>query len=174
VVQTSRIYPGLSDAQKATRKVREQVSRVEQVAFNDAFTTFLEKRYDDLVTFAGAHNRKVDHIEKLMNTSSHCKTKRAVNLHNAKIHAKAEEVNAGRLRGDCAKLPEIRRLVMEDTDLQNLTEEGENTLKMAVTMQRDLKKIGARPSNKSSAMDYRAEVRDINDRVSLRFHSLLH
>jgi len=159
----------MSDAQKASKKIRLEASRVVHEAFNDAFTTFLEKRYDDLVAFAGIHNRKVEHIEKLMNTSSHYKPKRAVNLQNAKVHAKAAEVNAGRAVGDCAKLSEIRRLVKEDADLQNLSEEGEERLKSSVLELRDLKKNGARPSNKSSASDYRLEVQDINNRMSLYF-----
>jgi hypothetical protein len=95
LVQTSRKHAGVSDAQKASNQIRQEASSVTHQAYA-VFTTFLEKRYDDLVTFAGIHNRKVEHIETLMNTSSHYKPKRAVNIQNAKIHAKAAEVNAGR------------------------------------------------------------------------------
>ena len=172
VVQTSRKHARLSDAQKATRKVQQEASRVVQEALADALAVFLERRYDDLVAFADAHNTMVEYIKKLMNTSSHYKPKRAINLQNAKVHAKAAEVNTGQAPGDCVKLSEIRRLVKEDPALQNLSEEGEAILKNSVTALRDLRKIGAHPSNKASAVDYRNEVRDLNDRVSLcsKFH----
>jgi len=85
-------------------------------------------------------------------------------LQNAKIHTKAAEVNEGRAPGDCAKISEIHQLVKEDTDLQNLLKEDKQILKNPVTKLWDLKKNGACPSNKASAMDYRTEVKDLNDR----------
>lgn len=166
-VQTSRKFLGLSDAQKATRKVRQEALQVEQEAFNNTFTVFLQERYDNLITFAGVHNRKVEYIEKLMNSSSHYKPKRGVNLQNAKVHVKAAEVNTGWALGDCAKLSEIHQLVKEDPDLQNLSKEDERILKNLVASLRELKKNGAHPSNKASAVDYHTEVKDLNDCVSL-------
>jgi len=51
-----------------------------------------EKEYEDL---ARAHFVTVEYITKLTSTSAHYKTKRTVNMQNAKIHAKSVEVNAG-------------------------------------------------------------------------------
>ena len=76
------------------------------------------------------------------------------------------EVNADRAPGDYAKLSELRQLVKEDPALQNLSEETEKLLKDDVVTMRDLKKTGARPSNKACSLDYRGEVRELNDRVS--------
>jgi hypothetical protein len=156
----------LSEAQKATKKVQQEVKRVRQKTFNEEFDILLEKQHNELVEFGERHDKKIEYLRKLMATSSHYKPRRAVNLENAKLHAKSLEVNEGRAPGDCAKLPELRRLVREDTSLQNLSEEAEKLLRDDVVALRDLKKIGARPSNKACAMDYRTEVRNLNDRVS--------
>jgi hypothetical protein len=129
------------------------------------FAVFLEKRYDDLVIFAGVHNRKVEHLEKIMNTSSHYKVKRAVNLENARLHAKVAEVKTGRARGDCAKLPKIRQLVGQDAVLQNLSKEGEETLKKGMAMFQELKINGTCPLNKACAIDYHTKVQDLNDQL---------
>jgi hypothetical protein len=141
-----------------------------EAAFSDALTAFLEERYRDLVAFVDVHNRKVKHIEKLMDALSHYKPKRAVNLQNAKIHVKAAEVNEGQAPGDCAKISEIRQLVKEDPVLQNLSEKDQQMLKNLVTELWELKKNGACPSNKASAIDYHTEIKDLNDHVSLCFH----
>ena len=98
--------------------------------------------------------------------SSHYKKKRAVNLENAKIHAKSLEVNADRALGDCTKLSELHQLVKENPALQNLSEESIKLLKDDVLMMRDVKKTGAHPSNKACSLDYRTEVRGLNDKVS--------
>lgn len=156
----------LSDAQKATKKVQQEAKRIQQANFNEEFNVFLEKQFNELIAFAERHDKKVEYLQKLMNTSSHYKPKRAVNLENAKLHAKSLEVNADRAPGDGIKLPELYRLVREDPALQNLSKETEKLLRDTVVDLRDLKKTGAHPLNKAYAVDYRAEVRDLNDRVT--------
>ena len=161
-----RMGPNLSNAQKATKKIQQEAKRVQQEHFNEEFDSLLEKQFNELCTFAELHDKKVEHLQKLINSSSHYKPKRAVNLENAKLHAKSLEVNVGRAQGDCAKLPELRQLVKEDLALQNLSEESQKVLKDGVLAMRDVKKVGTRPSNKACALDYRSEVRELNDRVS--------
>jgi hypothetical protein len=124
----------LSNAQKATKKVEQETKRVQEVYFNEQFNILLEKQFVELSAFAEKHEKKIEHLQKLINTSPHYKKKRAVNLENAKIHAKSLEVNADRALGDCAKLPELRQLVKEDLALQNLSEETEKLLKDDVLM----------------------------------------
>ena len=146
--------------------VQQEAKRIQEEKFKEEFDIFLEKQFNELITFAERHDKKVEHLQKIMNTSSHYKPKRAVNLENAKLHAKSLEINADRASGDCIKLPELRRLVREDPALQNLSKEAEKALKDSVVELRDLKKTGARPLNKACAVDYRTEVRDLNDQVS--------
>lgn len=59
LVQISRNLSRISDAEKATRKVLQEASRVEKEVFSDALSAFLEKRFEDLVAFAGVHNQKI-------------------------------------------------------------------------------------------------------------------
>lgn len=156
----------LSNAQKATKKVLQETKRAQESYFTEQFDIFLEKQFLDLSAFAEKHDKKIEHLQKLIITSSHYKNKRAVNLENAKLHAKSLEVNADRAPGNCAKLSELRLLVKDDPALNNLSEDSMKLLKDGLLASRDVKKTGARPSNKACSLDYRAEVRELNDRVS--------
>ena len=156
----------MSNAQKATKKIQQETKRVQQEYFDEQFDIFLEKQFNELSAFAEQHNKKVEYLQKLISTSSHYKQKWAVNLENAKLHVKSLEVNEGRAQGNCAKLPELRWLVKEDLALQNLSEETEEMLKDDLLMMQDLKKTGACPTNKGCALDYQAEICELNDTVS--------
>ena len=86
---------------------------------------------------------------------------------------KSLEVNEGCAQGNCAKLLELHWLVKEDPALQNLSEEAEEMLKDDLLTMQDLKKTGVHPTNKGCALDYRAEICELNDTVSsLLAHSL--
>ena len=156
----------LSNAQKATKQVQHEAKQAQESYFNEQFEILLEKQFLELGAFAEKHDKKVDHLQKLLNTSLHYKKKRAINLENAKLHAKALEVNADRAQGDCAKLPELCQLVKEDLALHNLSDEAEKLLKDGVLALQDLKKTGARPSNKACSLDYHAKVSELNNKVS--------
>lgn len=67
--------------------------------------------------------------------------------------------------GEKIKLANLRQLVKDDTAYQNLSVEAEEKMKMDVLELREQKKIGARPTNKSSAQDYRAQMMKMNDEV---------
>lgn len=68
--------------------------------------------------------------------------------------------------GERKKLPEIRQLMLEDPTYQDMSPEEEAKLKEDLLATRGLKKLGARTTNKSAAMDYRAVLEQINDMVS--------
>ena len=69
--------------------------------------------------------------------------------------------------GERKKLPEICQLMLEDPAYQDMSPEEEAKLKEALLAARDVKKLGARTTNKSAAMDYRAVLEQINNMVSL-------
>ena len=75
--------------------------------------------------------------------------------------------------GEWKKLAEIRQLMLEDATYQDMSPEQETELKEAVLASRNLKKLGARTTNKSAAMDYRAVLNEINDIVSTLPFSIL-
>lgn len=53
-------------------------------------------------------------------------------------------------------------MVKEDPVLQNLSEEGAKILIDGTQAWREERRVGARPSNKSAAQDYRHAVKSIN------------
>ena len=68
--------------------------------------------------------------------------------------------------GNRVRLPEIRAMVREDPNFQNLTKEQEQEMKDEVMALHQEKKVGARPTNQSAALDYRCNLTSINDDVS--------
>jgi hypothetical protein len=68
--------------------------------------------------------------------------------------------------GNRVRLPEIRAMVREDPSYQNLTKEQEQEMKDEVVALRQQKKVGARPTNQSAALDYRRHLTALNDEAS--------
>ena len=71
--------------------------------------------------------------------------------------------------GERKKLHEIHQLMLDDPNYQNISPEEEAAMKAAVSASRELKKLGARTTNKSAAMDYRSVLEELNQMVSLQF-----
>src|SRR6202522_4835695 len=71
--------------------------------------------------------------------------------------------------GGTIKLAELRQLVKDDAAYDTLAMEEEDRMKKDVLELRDQKRIGARPTNKSAAQDYRAQMTTMNNEG--RFHS---
>lgn len=94
-VQETRKLAKTSDAQKASLKIRQDADEAEHKAMNTELTILLTKQRTELIDLAGRYSKKIDYIDKLVSTSAHYKHKRNVNIENAKLHAKAAEVNAG-------------------------------------------------------------------------------
>jgi predicted secreted protein len=69
--------------------------------------------------------------------------------------------------GDRIKVAELRQLITDDPSYQNLTTEEEDKMKQDTLEYREQKKVGARPSNKSAAQDYRAQLTRMNDEARI-------
>lgn len=80
-----------------------------------------------------------------------------VNVFINKFFLKDHEV------GERIKVAELRLLIRDDPAYQNLTTEEENKMKQDTLEFRELKKVGARPTNKSAAQDYRAQLTQMNN-----------
>ena len=65
--------------------------------------------------------------------------------------------------GERIKVAELRLLIRDDPAYQNLTTEEENKMKQDTLEFRELKKVGAHPTNKSAAQDYRAQLTQMNN-----------
>jgi vacuolar-type H+-ATPase subunit H len=96
LIQPSRSLTKLTDAQKATRKIRQETERRAQELLSKDLDQLLTKQREELEELAGQHGKKVEAIDKLISTSGHYKHKRSVNIENAKVHMKSQEVNAGK------------------------------------------------------------------------------
>jgi hypothetical protein len=68
--------------------------------------------------------------------------------------------------GDRLLINDIRQLVKDDPDLQNLSKAQEAELREELTALREEKKRGARPTNRSAAQDYHCHLEWFNDEVS--------
>ena len=71
--------------------------------------------------------------------------------------------------GERIKVAELRLLIRDDPAYQNLTMEEENKMKQDTLEFRELKKVGARPTNKSAAQDYRAQLTQMNNEVRYQY-----
>ena len=76
--------------------------------------------------------------------------------------------------GERIKVKELRQLVCDDPAYQNLTMEEEDKMKQDVLELREQKKVGARPTNKSAAQDYRAQMTQMNNEARCSLISLFY
>lgn len=177
-------HPSLSLAQKATRSLRLASNHAKAEELTNALDIILARHNAELEIFANEYNTKMEYVQKLTSQSSHYKTKRAVTIQNAKLHVKSLEVNAGTHTfhycakkkklttiskdlglGERIKVAELRQLIADDPAYQNLTTEEEDKMKQEVLDHREQKKVGARPTNKSAAQDYRSQMTQMNAEV---------
>ena len=94
--QPTRSLTKLTDVQKVTRKIRQETERHAQDLLSKELDQLLSDQRKELEDLAGQHGKKLEAIRKLISTSSHYKHKRSVNIENAKIHMKSQEINASR------------------------------------------------------------------------------
>lgn len=93
----------LSDAQKASRKIkRDQKTRASK-DLHDALTIHLDAQKMKINSLAHAHNVTPKYINDLIGNHTKFHTSRKVQLTNALIHAKAKEMNSGKLNYHCHK-----------------------------------------------------------------------
>jgi len=96
-VQPVRKITKLSDAQKASLQLRRKAEQEEHQRLIEAFDTLLQRHSQEQEELAKEFCIKPEYLDKLKGTSKHYKTKRSVNIENAKIHKKSIEVNQGTL-----------------------------------------------------------------------------
>jgi hypothetical protein len=61
--------------------------------------------------------------------------------------------------------------VKDDPKFQDLSKAQETELRDELLSARELKRLGARPSNRSAAQDYRRRLEHLNDEVSKTYRS---
>jgi hypothetical protein len=90
----SRAKP--TDAQKASQKISAQRNKAARGLLSIDIITLVATRKQQLQELATKHNVTIQHIEKLVDNTSHYKKARAPNLANAIAHLKGKELNDGK------------------------------------------------------------------------------
>jgi hypothetical protein len=93
--QPSRHREQLTEAQKATRKIQMHLNREKRRALTtelDAYKVMCEEKLAEL---AEKFSYKPEYLQRLLHTSLVLKKERRPTLHNAILHMKATEENAG-------------------------------------------------------------------------------
>jgi len=173
----------LSNAQKASKAIRQAKEKAEDLRFKIALDNLLVRQQEERDELAVTYSVKPEFIDRLRSTSSHYKDKRVPSLSNAKIRAKALEVNTGtwlrflsthingrlillgREIGHRVKRSELQLMVNNDESLQNLTPEQNEALLASVLEHRTIKKTGARLSNQSASLDFRKTISNLSVEV---------
>ena len=103
-VQETRKWAKLTDTQKNSQKIAAQRNREARIVLSDDITTLVATRKQQIDELAIKHSLTCQHIEKLVDNTSHYKKPRAPNLANAIAHLKGKELNAGMQRCPTSKL----------------------------------------------------------------------
>src|SRR6266550_4678543 len=85
----------LTDAEKGTMKARRVNLHADKDAMEKDIKEMLACHQTDIEDLAAKHGRKPDYIKKIVTNQTCYKTARNVSLHNAIIHHKNIEINAG-------------------------------------------------------------------------------
>jgi hypothetical protein len=96
-VQPVRTRAKPTDAQKNSQKISAARNKAARVLIAADIMALVATRNTQIEELATKHSVTVQHIEKLVNNTSHYKKPRAPNLANALVHMKAAELNAGML-----------------------------------------------------------------------------
>jgi flagellar biosynthesis regulator FlaF len=88
--------PRLTDAQKASRKIKRD-QRVERTKrLHDAVAEYLDEQKTKIEALSRAHHVTPKQVNDIIGSQTHYRTSRKSQLMHALIHAKAKEVNAGK------------------------------------------------------------------------------
>jgi hypothetical protein len=95
VISTRPVPARLTEAQKASRNIARQHRRLNAEKLDSDIKAAVEAQQVKIVEIAKNHNVTVDRVKDLIGSHTHYHKSRKPALHNAILHAKAEEVNKG-------------------------------------------------------------------------------
>jgi hypothetical protein len=169
-VQGGRIRAKPTDAQKNAQKITTERNKQARVVLAQDITNLIATRKQQIEELATQHSVTIQHIQKLVDNTSHYKKPRAPNLSNALVHMKVKELNEGipilsllhskltreKLgvpEGDRKLLKEIKEAASNDPEYQNMSKDAKNEARAELQAHRNLKASAARSSNTSAARD---------------------
>ncbi|KAG2089874.1 uncharacterized protein F5147DRAFT_780519 [Suillus discolor] len=113
--------PRLSDAQKASQKIKKDQRTAVTKHLHDAVAKHLQEQKNAVILLSLTHNITPKHIDNMISNQTKYHTARKVNLTNALIHAKAKEMDNDQPNGSRHILPKLHEMVAKDPDMQDLT-----------------------------------------------------
>ncbi|KAG1888969.1 uncharacterized protein F5891DRAFT_965858 [Suillus fuscotomentosus] len=140
--------PRLTDAQKASRKIKRDQKIERMKRLHDAVAGYLDEQKTKIEALSRAHNVTPKQINNIIGSQTHYRTSRKSQLINALVHAKAMEVNVGEY-----SLAELRDMVANDPQTKSLTKDEKAAHIMALEEYREKKVVSIRANNLAAARD---------------------
>ncbi|KAG2743411.1 hypothetical protein P692DRAFT_201672374, partial [Suillus brevipes Sb2] len=149
-----------ANTRKASHKLSAEQCKEADDGLSSAIQCLLADKTEKINAIALEHGVTQEKVKKLMGGEKHYKGNCNVQLANALIHAKAQEVNADRPRGAKLSLKEIRNLVKADDSMRNLTAEEEQEYINKLNEHCALQNMSVRATNTAVARDVHWMVLD--------------
>ncbi|KAG1871387.1 hypothetical protein F4604DRAFT_1583202 [Suillus subluteus] len=143
----------LSDAQKATRKIKRDQKTEVTKRLHEALTIHLDEQKLKIDSISHAHHVTPKYINDLIGNHTKYHTSHKVQLTNALVHAKAKEMNSDQLAGSRYTLAELRKMVGDDSRMQKLTKDEKANYITALKEHREQKVVSVRGNNIAAARD---------------------
>ncbi|KAG2342406.1 hypothetical protein BDR05DRAFT_886714 [Suillus weaverae] len=141
--------PRLTDAQKASRKIKRDQKLERTKHLHDAVAEYLNAQKMKIEALSRAHHVTPKHINDIIGSQTHYRTSRKSQLINALVHAKAKEMNTG----SRYSLAELREMVAADPETKSLTREEKEGYIAALEEHREKKVVSVRANNLAAARD---------------------
>ncbi|KAJ7256858.1 hypothetical protein B0H12DRAFT_1232759 [Mycena haematopus] len=164
-MQLSRRRLTKSSAVRASDNLRLEQSRKRRVDFQEAIDEEFERRAALIAEIAQRYHKKPNFVRGILCSISQYKTTRAPTLRNAVVHERAKDYRA---EGNPQKLEIIRAELQADIDngvfsLDTITDEETKRLIDQLLEHRQLKRKGARATNKAAEVDAKKTIGRIAD-----------
>ncbi|KAG2354601.1 hypothetical protein BDR07DRAFT_1305442 [Suillus spraguei] len=157
----------LSDAQKASRKIKKGLKTEMMKRLHDAVVKHLQEQKHAVELLSHAHNVTPKYVNDMIGSQTKYHTARKIHLTNALIHAKAKEMNSDQPIGSRYTLGELREMVAEDPQMKNLMRDEKTTYVSALREHREQKVSSVRANNIAAARDVLVTtervIKELND-----------
>ncbi|KAG2126567.1 uncharacterized protein EDB93DRAFT_1097035 [Suillus bovinus] len=152
------VQKACANAQRASRKISSQQRKESEVALHSSIQQLLADQAQKMNEIALEHSISVEKVKKLVGGTKHYTVGRCVQLENALMHTKAEEVNRDLPRGAKYTPGEIHQMVKDNKTMQDLTEEEKQELVDKLSEHRALRNMSVRATNTAAARDVQSTL----------------
>ncbi|KAG1842322.1 hypothetical protein C8R48DRAFT_679071 [Suillus tomentosus] len=115
--------PQLTDAQKASCKIKRDQTMEKRKRLHNAVAEYLEEQRVKIEALSRAHSVTPKVINDIIGGRTHYRNSRKMQVKNALVHAKSKEMNADLPVGSQYSLAELHEMVASDPKMKDLTRE---------------------------------------------------